>query len=127
MNYRLSRKGPSFRVKQESRRQFITECLGFIEKTEEIKNNISSSKVRRRVKINCDHIMPNAYLTQQEFRVVNLLMKGAKYKQIAEQSGLSVRTVEFYMANIKKKFGVAKKGELMKLFSSVSFEKLRSW
>lgn len=59
---------------------------------------------------------PFAYLTVQETRCVEELMKGGTYADIAKKLSLSPRTVEFYINNIKAKFLCKKKKELICLF-----------
>jgi len=46
-----------------------------------------------------------AELTAQEVRIVKLICKQLTSKEIAEQVGLSFRTVEEYRGNIEKKIG----------------------
>ena len=69
--------------------------------------------------LNCDHVVPGAYLTPQETRCVKGLLAGGTIKEVAMDLGLSYRTVEFYVNNIKKKFGVKKKKLLLSLLRQV--------
>jgi len=46
-----------------------------------------------------------AELSAQELRIVKLICKQLTSKEIAEQVGLSYRTVEEYRGNIEKKIG----------------------
>ena len=49
--------------------------------------------------------MKKAELSAQELRIVKLICKQLTSKEIAEQVGLSYRTVEEYRGNIEKKIG----------------------
>jgi len=56
---------------------------------------------------------PGAYLTYQETRCIRELLSGKTVKQAAKAMQLSHRSVEFYLCNIKKKFGINKKKDLL--------------
>lgn len=58
-------------------------------------------------------VINGVYLSQREFECVKLLVKGKTIKMIAQILGLSPRTVEHYLENIRSKLGIASKTELI--------------
>ena len=71
------------------------------------------------VNVDCDYVVKGAYLTPQEYRCAESLLKGHTFKQVALELSLSPRTVEFYINNMKKKFAVKKKKALLELLAMV--------
>ena len=71
-----------------------------------------------RVRIDCQHIVPGAYLTSQEASCLRILLMDRTVKQAAQSLKLSHRTVEFYVNNIKKKFKVKDKNALLDLIKN---------
>ncbi|KTC72545.1 LuxR family transcriptional regulator [Legionella birminghamensis] len=66
--------------------------------------------------INCINKKPlSINLTPREIDCLRLYMKGYTIKNIAKYLNLSSRSIEFYMVNIKNKFGVNKRSELLPL------------
>lgn len=60
----------------------------------------------------------NSSLTPREIQCVGYLVRGKSAREISKLLGLSKRTVEFYLANIKSKLGVSTKSELIeKMFN----------
>jgi len=55
------------------------------------------------------------YLSTRETQCLRLYVRGQSAKTIAAILGLSTRTVENYLANVKEKFHVSSKGELIAL------------
>lgn len=53
------------------------------------------------------------YLTRREKEVVAQLLRGYSAKESAKVLGISYRTVETHIDNIKNKFGVNRKHELI--------------
>lgn len=51
----------------------------------------------------------DTYLTPREADCVKLVSQGKKYKETAKALSLSLRTVEFYIQNVKKKFNCRNK------------------
>ena len=51
-------------------------------------------------------------LSKRELEVVRLIVKGRKYREIAESLGLGYETVKTYAARIRKKLGVNSKTEI---------------
>ena len=56
-------------------------------------------------------------LSYRESQVIQLLIKGKKNSEIAEELSLSLPTVKYHNTNIFKKLGVKKRGELGVLFT----------
>lgn len=63
----------------------------------------------------------NLYLTRQEARCMVCLLRGSSIKLAAYTLGLSARTVEYYVNNIKKKLGCRTKAELIGLIIETPF------
>ncbi len=53
------------------------------------------------------------HLTPREFDCLQVLGEGKTIKEIARDMELSPRTVEFYLKNLKEKFGCKSKNELL--------------
>lgn len=66
------------------------------------------SKIRIESKI-------NASLTEQEFKVLLVLIQGDSYKQIAEQMQLSMNTIKYHASNIFRKCDINSRTELMNI------------
>lgn len=56
---------------------------------------------------------PQLYLPAQQTRCLHYLTKGLTAKQIAKEMRLSVRTIEYYISILKKKFGCHNSTELI--------------
>ena len=63
---------------------------------------------------------PEVYLTQREFEISILLVQGRRYKSISEALSLSIRTIEFYIQNIKLKFHCENKKSLVSLLRKIA-------
>ncbi len=57
---------------------------------------------------------PGVYLTHREHQCALQLMEGCTLKEIALKLGLSPRTVEFYLKNIKNKLSCRTKYQMMR-------------
>tara|TARA_R110002020_G_scaffold16515_16_gene58318 strand:- start:1787 stop:1993 length:207 start_codon:yes stop_codon:yes gene_type:complete len=57
-------------------------------------------------------VIPEAKLTARELEVVELIVKGLRYKEIATSLGLSYETIKTYVGRIRKKLGVSSKTEV---------------
>jgi len=55
-------------------------------------------------------------LTAREREVAELVVKGMQTRDIAEQLGISIKTVEFHRAHVREKLGVTSLAELVKIF-----------
>lgn len=51
-------------------------------------------------------------LTPRQRQIVELVVQGKKYREIAEQLGLSYESVKTYIVRIREKLGLATKVEL---------------
>lgn len=58
---------------------------------------------------------PKAKLSRRELQVMEALGLGHPPRKIAEQLGLSVKTVETHLAHCKQKLGVEHQSELLRL------------
>jgi len=61
------------------------------------------------------------YLRPKELECLYYLAQGNTSKEIANNLGLSFRTVETYLRNIKERFGYHTKSELIKLYNMLRF------
>ena len=55
----------------------------------------------------------NSYLTRREAECVYFLLQGLTFKQIGKQLGLSHRTIEFYLKNLKIRMGYKDRHQLL--------------
>lgn len=60
-------------------------------------------------------------LTPKERAVVTLIARGFKYREVAEELGISVKTLETHMAHIFGKLGVASRHELTRIAFETGF------
>lgn len=63
----------------------------------------------------------SVYFTQREAECMVLLLRGKTINKVAEKLGLSPRTVEFYLKNMKIKLGCRTKFELIDLIYESDF------
>ena len=63
------------------------------------------------------------YLTARETQCLIYIMRGLTLRETSNNVSLSVRTVEFYFSNIKKKIGCRKKSEVIALLLASNFNK----
>jgi len=75
-----------------------------------------TSREKRRVYY--DDLVPGAYLTAQETRCIQALLKHPTYANAANTLSISARTVESHMINIRRKFRCRNKRDVMRLFQS---------
>src|SRR5690349_4774999 len=61
-------------------------------------------------------------LTAQELRVALAVAHGSTNKAVARELGVSVKTIEFHLASVYRKAGVASRGELAHLLRSLAVE-----
>lgn len=83
---------------------------------EDLKSNRFGSEAQanyRRVRVELDGEFSGIYLTPREVDCLVVLSTGCTVKFAARELNLSHRTVEFYLKNLKAKFGCATKGELL--------------
>lgn len=63
--------------------------------------------------LDMERLICGVYLSQQEYQCVRYMIRGMTAKMIGQAMGLSFRTVEHYINNIKTKFSVGNKKELI--------------
>lgn len=66
---------------------------------------------------------PNVYLSFREAQCVALFLDGCTNEEAAKKLGLSRRTIEFYLNNIKMKLGEKNKNKIMEKIRSSYFLK----
>lgn len=62
------------------------------------------------------------YLTPREYECICLIKQGMTMKQVANDLTLSPRTVEFYLQNIKQRFGVNRMGDMLNRVAATKLE-----
>ena len=67
---------------------------------------------------------PGVYFTYRETQCMTELMRGKTIKSTGETLGLSPRTVEYYLKNMKSKLKCRTKSELMQLIAGSEMVKL---
>lgn len=82
-----------------------------------ILSNLGMMNVSR-MKKQSSHALPTT-LTKREYECLELVLKGYTSKKIAHVLGISYRTVEEYISNIKQKMGVKTKAELCMIISDL--------
>ena len=60
-------------------------------------------------------------LTPKEREVVTLIARGFKYREVAEELGISVKTLETHMAHIFQKLGIASRNEITRIAFETGF------
>lgn len=85
---------------------------------------ISRSSVVPRKHYLIDENDASAYFTYREAQCMAQIMRGKTIKAAAQAIGLSPRTVEYYLKNMKAKFKCRTKSELMQLISLTDFMNL---
>jgi DNA-binding CsgD family transcriptional regulator len=75
--------------------------------------NDSMKRGPKRDRVVLDGEFSGIYLTPREVDCLSALASGRTVKHVARDLELSHRTVEFYLKNIKAKFGCTTKGELL--------------
>lgn len=73
-------------------------------------------------RIYLDTLFSDTYLTLREAEIL-LVLEGNTYAHIAHLLGISKRTVEFYVTNIRKKFQCNSKASLIKFIRNVDIIK----
>ena len=65
---------------------------------------------------------PNIYFSQREVECLSLCLKNLSNPQIGKKMGLSSRTIEFYLKNIKQKVSCGSKSQLIAWASEANFD-----
>jgi DNA-binding CsgD family transcriptional regulator/PAS domain-containing protein len=76
---------------------------------------LSDGLFRQLVHAKMEALARAAGLSERERRVFDLLVAGRELKRVADELGISVRTVKFHQANILRKLGVDSRTALMRL------------
>lgn len=76
----------------------------------------------KRIRINLTSLYPDVYLTKREAECVHMLLKYTTRKKIAENLGISFRTVDWYLMQVKKKLGLKSNIELACAMVKIDFE-----
>lgn len=74
--------------------------------------DLAGALVRRAVEGGADMRAPAEQLSDREAEVVRLIGEGFSTREIAEELSLSVKTIESYRANVKRKLGLRSGAEL---------------
>jgi len=82
-------------------------------KINNIKNNTAGDF------LDYDKIYKKYGITKREKEIITFLLQGLFNKEISNELNISIRTVEFHIHNIYKKFNVENKIELIKFFKSI--------
>jgi DNA-binding CsgD family transcriptional regulator len=65
------------------------------------------------------HYYGSSYLTSREFECVKLLLTNKKMKEIGVDLGLSKRTIEFYLKNVRKRYSLNNRAHVIDYFKSL--------
>lgn len=68
-----------------------------------------------------DAKIPTIRLTEREAQCAKYIMYGNTLRQTAHELKLSIRTVEFYFNNVKRKIGATKKSVVVSLLFASDF------
>ena len=97
---------------------FLYTSLGPAEREEAGFRAVPENRQPKRDRMVLDGEFSGIYLTPREVDCLNALASGRTVKIVARELELSHRTVEFYLKNLKIKFGCATKGELLALVAA---------
>ncbi len=97
---------------------FLYTSLGPAEREEAGYKAIPENRQPKRDRIVLEGEFEGIYLTPREGDCLRALVGGRTLKAVARDLDLSHRTVEFYLKNLKAKFGCASKGALLELIAS---------
>jgi DNA-binding CsgD family transcriptional regulator len=92
---------------------FLYTSLGPAEREES--GSLAENRKPKRERIELEGEFSGIYLTPRECDCLHALASGRTVKTVARELELSHRTVEFYLKNLKTKFGCASKCELLAL------------
>ena len=99
----------------------ITEAIFSLKDGESIMNGIIAAKVLEYFKKKADAV-PNLndyHITEKEKMILNKLMQGLGYKQIASECFISRETLNSHIKNIYRKLDVHSRGEVAAKFGSL--------
>ena len=96
---------------------------GTIEPPKKIKAKSYSIRIHKKFYV-LGESNPNIYFTQREVECMKLLIHGNTINSAAVKLGLSHRTIEFYVKNMKMKLGCSSKAKLIEKVIQSDFLKL---
>lgn len=96
---------------------FLYTSLGPSEREEAGFKAAPENRQPKRDRMTLEGEFAGIYLTPRECDCLRALAGGRTLKMVARDLALSHRTVEFYLKNLKAKFGCASKGELLTLIA----------
>lgn len=95
--------------------------LGHINKTMSLCDFQAESSMMKSQHYIINYLGKSIKFTKREIECLNLLKSGYTAKEVAIQFGLSPRTIENHINNIKFKFGVNRKPDIIKAFIKSSY------
>lgn len=101
---------PNISALAEERAQCETKIVALYARVREIDRQIvfEMSAFRQRI------VLESATtLSEREREILVLILDGLQYKEIAERTGITLRTVKFHACSILRKTGAADRRELM--------------
>jgi FixJ family two-component response regulator len=105
-----------------ARQAFLADAVDFIEKPfdgaqllKAIENALAGIRAVSKVQSHPDAPFPKAILSAREQEVMALMVKGMHNRRIAEELGISHRTVEVHKARVMEKMGVRTVIELVRM------------
>ena len=86
---------------------------GIILRDKELTTNLSKEKKVNFNSYKCEYIVKKYRLSNRETQCLDLILQSKIAKQISKELGLSQRTVERYIENLKSKLGCRTKTDLI--------------
>ncbi len=96
-------------------------CLGMVDDEEKLRVMRSTQKPRVRKEYGLGQQYLNVHFSQREADCMVLLLEGMLVREVAEELGLSVRTAEYYVLNMRAKLGCQTKVELLDVVAKSDF------
>ena len=104
---------------QQFSRYFIGSIVEKLETTKDRRAHRRTKNAKRFYYLG-DHFA-NCYLTAREADCMALMLKDCTNAEVAQQLQLSVRTVEFYIKNMRQKLGCHSKANLIETIRQTDF------
>lgn len=110
---------------------WIKGLLRWEEECEKLLNKVGSKKSKKSRRSKSSSLKryyvgeshPEVYLTQREFEIATLLVQDYRYKSISQELSLSIRTIEFYIQNMKLKLHCQHKNALITVLKKIEIVK----
>jgi len=77
-----------------------------------------------KTRIDLSHHYPDIYFTMREAECVYLLIKYETRKTIGKKLGISFRTVDYYLENVKRKLDCKTKRSLCVAMEKINYKKI---